>query len=120
MCSTTIKKETFLKEEEFKSPIEGVIQEEYQRQNKLADLYKKELSEFPKGTLTFQKRKNQVYAYLKYRDGKKVVNKYIGPKESEAVEKMRVIILERKKTETFLKDVKKNIKRMEKVFRATN
>lgn len=43
--------------------------------------YQEALAELPKGTISEKQVKGNTYYYLKYRDGKKIVSKYIGKKE---------------------------------------
>lgn len=45
--------------------------------------YRKMMAELPKGTLSGSKRRGQTYYYLKYREGGKVVSKYVGTNAAE-------------------------------------
>ena len=101
-----------------KAPIEGVIKEEYERQKRLSELYIKKISKLPKGSISYQSRQNNVYAYLKYKNGKKVVNQYLGPKGADMIDDTQKQIEKRKKIEAQLEEVKKNIRRMEKLLHA--
>ena len=40
--------------------------------------YRKIIDELPKGSLSESNKNGQKYYYLKYRDGKKIVSKYLG------------------------------------------
>ena len=40
--------------------------------------YQETLSELPKGTISEKLINGNTYYYLKYRDGKKVISKYVG------------------------------------------
>ena len=44
----------------------------------LIEEYKKQLAELPKGRIRERHRGERVYYYLAYRDGKKVINDYLG------------------------------------------
>ena len=45
--------------------------------------YRKMIATLPKGTLSGSKRCGQTYYYLKYREGGKVVSKYVGTNVNE-------------------------------------
>lgn len=64
--------------------------------------YQESLSELPKGTVTEKQVKGNTYYYLKYRDGKKVISKYVGKKE---VEEIRQQIDKRRHIETMIKSL---------------
>lgn len=104
----------------YQSPIEHIILEEFERQKALKRLYEEKINELPKGNLSFQKRNESTYIYLKFREGQKIVNKYLGAPDSEAVVKMKVSIEKRNELEEKLSKTIYNIKRMEKVYRARN
>lgn len=61
-----------------------VMQERRRIENMLAQ-YETELSQLPKGTISEKNSGGKTYYYLKYRDGKKVVSKYIGRQEIDEV-----------------------------------
>ena len=60
--------------------ISTVLQEKRRIDYMLAK-YQEALAELPKGTISEKQVKGNTYYYLKYRDGKKVVSKYIGKKD---------------------------------------
>ncbi len=64
--------------------ITSVIQNEAKRNEKMIAEYKALISELPKGSLVLRKN----YYYLKYREGGKVCDKYIG-KNPSAVEDIK-------------------------------
>ena len=61
------------------------ILEEKERVDRMLEKYQDELEKLPKGTLSEQKVRRSTYFYLKYRDGKKVISRYIPQKDVEAV-----------------------------------
>ena len=61
-----------------------VMQERQRIENMLAQ-YEAELSLLPKGTISEKNSGGKTYYYLKYRDGKKVISKYVGRQDVEAV-----------------------------------
>lgn len=62
--------------------ISTVLQEK-QRIDYMLAKYQEVLAKLPKGTISEKQVKGNTYYYLKYRDGKKVVSKYIGKSEIE-------------------------------------
>ncbi len=76
--------------------------QEKQRIDYLLEKYQALLAGLPKGTI-FEKTVNgNIYYYLKYRDGKKVVSKYISKKNIEA---LRQQIEKRRHVETMIKSL---------------
>ena len=61
-----------------------IIQERQRIENMLAE-YKTELSLLPKGIISEKNTGGKTYYYLKYRDGKKVISKYIRREDVDAV-----------------------------------
>lgn len=59
--------------------------QEKQRIDYMLAKYQEALAELPKGTISEKQVKGNTYYYLKYRDGKKIVSKYIGKREIEAL-----------------------------------
>ncbi|HOD93894.1 MAG TPA: hypothetical protein PL054_08470 [Clostridia bacterium] len=70
----------------------------------MKDRYIKQISSLPKGTLTVKKMGSGEYWYLKYREGKKIVTKYIGKISDKVVEIEKQIAL-RKTYERILKEL---------------
>lgn len=84
-----------------------VMQERQRIENMLAQ-YEAELSLLPKGTISEKNSGGKTYYYLKYRDGKKVISKYVG---RQAVEAVREQIEKRKHIEAMIRSLQdeKNI-----------
>ena len=59
------------------------VMQEKQRIDYMLEKYQEALAELPKGTISEKQVKGNTYYYLKYREGKKIVSKYIGKKEIE-------------------------------------
>lgn len=78
-----------------------VIQEK-ERIEYMLKRYQRELDDLPKGTIYEKVVGNKVYYYLKYRNGKKVVSKYIRKKEIEAV---RGLVEKRRHIEAMVKSL---------------
>lgn len=73
----------------------STVLQEKQRIDYMLARYQKTLSELPKGTISEKIIKGNTYYYLKYREGKKVISKYVGKDKiqevKEQVEKRRHI-----------------------------
>lgn len=78
----------------------------------MLDRYRKIIDELPKGTLSESDKNGRKYYYLKYRDGKKVVTKYLG----KDVGDMPVLIEKRKHTETMIKSLENELRIAEKAL----
>ncbi|WP_418766167.1 hypothetical protein [Longibaculum muris] len=63
----------------------STVMQEKQRIDYMLAKYQEALAELPKGTISEKQVKGNTYYYLKYRDGKKIVSKYIGKREIEAL-----------------------------------
>ena len=72
----------------------------------MLERYRKIIEELPKGTLSESKKNGQKYYYIKYREGKKVITKYIGKDAGE----MPALIEKRKHTEAMIKSLEEELK----------
>ena len=92
----------------------AILREEARNANMIAE-YTNELLTLPKGKIVPKTINSKIYYYLYYRDGKKVVSKYIG-KDYEYVETIHEKLVRRSQIEEILKKLKKEqsqIKKME-------
>lgn len=92
-----------------------LINKESVRNQKMISEYEEKLTNLPKGTIKNKVVGDKNYYYLCYRDGKKVVSKYIG-KDEDSLKQIENQIEERKHIELMLKQLKKEqqeLKRME-------
>ena len=64
--------------------------------------YMASLAELPKGTISEKTVNEKTYYYLKYRDGQKVVSRYVGKQE---IDSLRQQINRRKHIETMIKSL---------------
>lgn len=74
--------------------------------------YYKIIEELPKGSLSETNKNGQKYYYLKYREGKKVVTKYLGKNAGE----VPALIEKRKHTEAMIKSLKNELKIADKAL----
>lgn len=82
------------------------ILKEKSRIEYMLEKYRSIVDECPRGSLYKSTKNGQNYYYLKYRDGKKVVTKYIG-KDAEDTEEL---IEKRKHAETMMKSLEEELK----------
>ena len=81
--------------------ISTVLQEKRRIDYMLAK-YQEALAELPKGTISEKQVKGNTYYYLKYRDGKKVISRYIPQKDAEDVRKQ---VEKRRHIETMIRSL---------------
>jgi len=96
--------------------LKGVLHEERKRLKALSRKYNSEIATLPRGCVSIKKRRDQDYLYLAYRQGSKVNFKYIGLVSSENAKVVLKKIVLRKGYETKLKQVKKDLKEIERVI----
>lgn len=78
------------------------IMQEKERIDRMLAKYQQEVLLLPKGTLSEKKVKQSTYYYLKYRDGKKVISRYIPQKDVETV---REQVEKRRHVETMIRSL---------------
>lgn len=96
--------------------IDTILEKEKQRNENMRLAYEKRILDLPRGSLVIRELNGRKYCYLRYRDGKKVVQKYAGTAEQE--EGIREKIAERKHLSqllTMLEEENKRILKMEAV-----
>ena len=92
-----------------------IISREEMRNENMINEYTKELETLPKGKITPKTVNGKTYYYLYYRDGKKVVSKYVG-KDEESLIAIREGLVRRSQIEEIvkkLKEEKAQIKKLE-------
>lgn len=73
--------------------IDAVLERERRRNKKMRVSYERRVAELPRGSLVIRKLNGREYCYLRYREGERVVQKYVGTADRE--EAMRAKIAER-------------------------
>jgi len=81
------------------------VQKEKQRIDRMLDAYNTQLNDLPRGTVAEKKSGKNVYYYLKYRDGGKVVSKYLG-KSGEKVSEVSSLLEKRRHVEAMIKHLR--------------
>lgn len=89
-----------------------IIQKEKTRIEYMLNRYRKILEELPKGSVSQVDKNGQKYYYLKFREGKKVVTKYLG-KDAGDIPKL---IEKRKHTEAMIKSLENELRIAEKAL----
>ena len=97
--------------------LNSVLNEELDRLNKLKKNYEKQIAKLPKGSLIRKNIKGNIYYYLNYRQEKKKIFKYLGKLPGKELENLLDKIEERRKLEKLNKQVKKDIKKLEKMIK---
>ena len=97
--------------------LNSVLNEELDRLNKLKKNYEKQITKLPKGSLIKKNIKGNIYYYLNYRQEKKKIFKYIGKLPGKEFENLLDKIEERRKLEKLNKQVKEDIKKLEKMIK---
>ncbi len=95
-----------------------VISREEIRNENMINEYIKELNLLPRGKITPKAINGKIYYYLYYREGKKVVSKYIG-KDEESLNVIREQLSRRYQIEEIIKKLKEEkaqIKKLEAVL----
>ena len=98
------------------SYLKNIVQEEHRRLQALHRKYSDKIDALPKGTVSIKKRNKSEYLYLASRRDGKVKFDYIGPVGSKNAIKTLEQVKYRKDYEQKLKQVKGNLKEIEKVI----
>ena len=94
-----------------------IVQREKERINYMLAVYERQLDELPKGSVTAKAVGHNVYYYLKYRAGKKVVTDYLG-KAGEEVERVRAGLEKRRHIEAMISSLRTELTLADKVLEA--
>jgi len=81
------------------------VQKEKERITHMLAAYERRLDDLPKGSVSAKTIGNNVYYYLKYRDGKKVLTDYLG-KDGDKVNEIRSAIEKRRHIEAMIAHLK--------------
>lgn len=91
-----------------------VISREEVRNENMLNEYTKKLETLPKGKITPKTVNGKTYYYLYYRDGKKVVSKYIG-KDDKRLTAVREQLTRRSQIEEIIKKLKEEKVKIKKL-----
>lgn len=93
--------------------INDILSEEEEKHLNKKDELLSAIAQLPKGSLFIRTRNDKRYCYLVYREQGKIVSQYVGTAEKE--NEIREQIELRKKLETQLKEINKELKRIHKM-----
>ncbi len=91
-----------------------IIFQELERNERMIFEYENELSKLPRGKLVIKKINSHSYFYLKFREGEKVVTKYIGKNNCD-LSALHELLEKRKHIEEMLRNLKSERKELEKL-----
>lgn len=91
-----------------------IISKELERNERMIQEYKNELSKLPRGKLTIKKVNSHSYFYLKFREGEQVITKYIG-KDNCDLTALNEQLEKRKHIEEMIRRLKSERKELEKL-----
>ena len=86
--------------------VKAVFQDELERNRRLTARYEKELETLPKGSVFKRKIGNQEYLYLNYREGEKVISKFLGKSGEFNLDELQTQLDKRKEYKALLKKLK--------------
>lgn len=95
------------------SILNGILQEEYDRLNRVIYRIEQELSELPKGYISEKKINGKVYYYLQYRENGRIKSIYL---KGDDIELYRSLINHRNELRTKLKQLQGDRKKIEKIL----
>lgn len=85
--------------------LEEIVLQEKSRIENMMSMYETELLYLPRGVLVKKIINGKEYYYIQYREGKKVISKYIGNSE-EKVAEVKARLERRRQIETILNNLK--------------
>jgi len=97
--------------------VKSILSEELDRLRALEKKYRDYISQYPNGSISFKRRSSGVYAYLAFRQGNRVVFKYVGPEKSDQVLKLRENVRLRQGHKKKLQSIVKDIIKLEKLLK---
>lgn len=100
------------------SVLAALLSREKNRNENMIAEYSRELETLPKGSIKPKKVKDKIYYYLIFRDGDKVITKYVG-KDEKSLIPVQEQLVRRKQVEEIIKKLKEEkaqIKKLEAVL----
>ena len=97
--------------------LQAAFKDELERTQRLIARYEKEIESLPKGSVFRRKIGNQEYFYLNYRDGSKVISKFLGKANVFNIEELQSQLNKRKEYVQLVKKLKIEQKELQKVLK---
>ena len=104
--------------EKRKSELSAILEEESKRLEELRVLYQGKLERLPKGYISIKKINGHEYAYLAFRENKKIRSKYIGKPSSPEADEVREQIEKRKEIDFKIRVVKERQEELQRILRS--
>ena len=95
----------------------STLKEELETVKRLEKRYADKISDLPKGSLVVRKVRDGSYAYLTYREGTKVKQKYLGKADPDLIKSYRDKITKRKNYKRKLASMREQKKILRKALR---
>ena len=95
------------------SILEDVLIEEYNRCERIKQLYLENIESLPKGCLSQKKISGKIYMYLQHREGAKIVSQYV---PYEQVEEVRKQIERRRRLQKGIRECEADQKKIRKAI----
>ena len=94
------------------SILDEVLIEEYERSERIKQMYLDRIQSLPKGYLSYKKIKGKIYVYLQERQGDKIISQFIPKEQVEILQKQ---IDERRRYQKGLREIREEQKKIKKV-----
>ena len=94
--------------------IRSVFLDELERNKRMVARYEKECESLPKGSIFKRRLGKQEYFYLNYREGQKVISKFLGKANCYDITELQQKLVRRKELMSLLKKLKNEMKELEK------
>jgi len=94
----------------------GILEEEKQRNIERQEIYSKEITDLPKGSIIVKQVGKRKYYYRYFRDGNRMKSEYLG-KDEKVAEEVKRRIAERKHLQGILKRLKLEYKQISKIVK---
>lgn len=95
------------------SVLEEVLEEEFERSIRVGHAIRRELDNFPKGSVRVRKNGDRDYYYLNYREGNKARSRYIPAKDVELIKRQ---VTRRKELLAALKEQEQACRQIERAL----
>ena len=95
--------------------VKGIVEDEYSRLLDALKVYEEKRDEFPKGSLIIRRIGKKEYVYRVKRVNGKVVQEYIGKKDSEAHKKAEKQRMRREMEEKQIRLIKEDLRNIERI-----
>ena len=98
--------------------LDYVLQEELNRLQRYRSHLEADLAGIPKGAISIKIKAKHPYAYLSFREGKRVVSRYVGPADSAQAVELVNKVNERRRIAKELQAIASNMVRIKKMLHA--